>query len=464
MKAPWQRTKNKKKNKKISNWITTHKIVVPLLFIVLFAGLGAWQIIASKAAVVDRGTVEYMSTSEGCWLAGRVWDNGSCLKRCRNSGSNFVAATNDHLGYCSGAIATSVGLASCTNLGRRYVNNTGCSRRIDQDTTAGARQCRYSNNTYYANGNPDYCGLSCPSGILKGVSSCPAVTTTPPTSAAINPADQNSVNSAYKTLWAAGVPVATGWSGNAATCSPGNITQAAVTAQANAVNFARQINGLGPVSAVALSDANQANVQRAAVIMEANGALNHNPDSTWKCYTAAGATTASKSNLSLILPSTNPIAAIKSYLDEPGADNTAAGHRQWLFNPPASVFAFGMTNAASALQVIGLPQNNTANPTWVEWPSNGYFPNTLEPNGRWSISAGNSNTDFTSAAISVTYNGAAVAVTKYAPHTYAKPTLVWQMPSTISKTGTYTVTISNVKVSGSTIGNYSYSVTLFAPY
>ena len=457
-------SKKKTSKNKLLALFATPKYIVPVMFVLIFAGVGVWQLVLSKAAVVDRGAVAYVSQSNGCWLTGRVWDNNDCKNKCRSGAGTYVAATSTKRGYCTKALAPTVGSTTCASLGRIFVSNAGCSKRADQTTTAGARQCRYSNNTYYAPSGTDYCALKCPTGLLKGVPSCPALSLVASTATAINPADKNSVNTAYKNLWASGAAVTPGWTGSNSTCSPGNITLAALKAQANALNFARQINGLGVVHAVAITDGNHINAQRTALIMDANGALNHNPTSTWKCYSSAGAATAAKSNISLVYPSTTPIKAIKSYLDEPGSSNTAVGHRRWLFNPSSSVFTFGLTNAASAVQVIGLPQNNTANPTWVEWPSNGYFPNTIEPAGRWSLSSHNDNTDFSRATVGVSYNGSALAVTKYAVHDdYAKPTIVWQMPAGIAKEGTYTVRVAGIYINGSAT-SYTYTVNLFTPY
>lgn len=468
--APSKRQKSNKKRKgnKFIGWLRNNQRVVALLAILVFAGIGAWIITASKADSGDRGLTAYISTPEGCWLAGRNWNSstGKCTQTCRNSGSNFIAASGDYLGYCSGYALKTLDASVCDARGRRFIHRVGCARKYVQQNDIGARQCRYVDNQYMAAGSSDYCASPCPTGGWAAYPGRPAncpqqVNTVSPT--AINATDVNSVNTAYKNLWASGATVPAGWTGNASTCAAGNITQAAVNAQVNAVNFARQINGLGPVGSVALSDPTQIGVQQAAVMMEANGAVSHSPTTAWRCYTAAGASAASKSNLALSLPSITPLQAIKLYMDEPGA-NIGAGHRRWILNPPSSAFAFGMTNAASALQVIGLAQNNTANPAYTHWPSSGYFPNTLEPNGRWSTSSGNTNTSFASATVTVTHNGVGVPVTKNAVETgYARPTIVWQMPATFEKAGTYTVTIKNILV-GSTAYSHTYSVTFFAPF
>jgi hypothetical protein len=127
--------------------------------------VGAGYIIYSKASTGDRGAVAYMQSSEGCWLGGRVWDSGtnSCTRNCRGSGT-LIAATSTHKAYCSGFISPSISQTTCNNYLRRYVVETGCARRGDQDTTAGARQCRYSSDTYYVSSSVDYCKTPSTSG------------------------------------------------------------------------------------------------------------------------------------------------------------------------------------------------------------------------------------------------------------------------------------------------------------
>jgi hypothetical protein len=283
--------------------------------------------------------------------------------------------------------------------------------------------------------------------------------------ATINTLDKAAVNTAYKNLWAAGNSVASGWNGSISSCTAGDPSVSAVYAQLNAVNFARQMNALGVVRAVTLGDAVQNKVQQAALVMAANGALSHSITSSWKCFTTDAAYAAANSNLGIYASS--PVDFIHQYLGESnGAEgsDTSVGHRRWLLNPPSSVFAFGLTSTGSAVQVVNLPQTNTANPAYVAWPSAGYFPDGLEPSGIWSLATNSASANFSNATISVTHNGAAVAVTKYAPVAgFGRPTLVWKMPSTLDKTGTYTVTVKGIVI-GTTTYTRTYSVNFFTPY
>lgn len=286
------------------------------------------------------------------------------------------------------------------------------------------------------------------------------------TSTNINMWDKATVNYQYHYLWESGAKVTTGWTGSVSGCNRGNISDAARRAQINGINFARRINNLSPISGI-FNDTNDAsiNTQKTALMMTANNAVSHYPTTSWRCYTAAGDATAAKSNLALATPSLLPLQAVKLFLDDPGSGNGAVGHRRWLLNPPALRFGFGMTNNASAIQVIDLATDSTANnPLWTMWPSRGYFPTPLEPGGRWSISTHNT-VNLSKATVSVTHNNVAVPVTRYAVESgYGRPTLVWQMPANFEKVGNYYVTISNAYKDGAKMSPYTYPVYFFAPY
>ena len=89
----------------------------------------------------------------------------------------------------------------------------------------------------------------------------------------------------------------------------------------------------------------------------------------------------------------------------------------------------------------------------------------MEPNKRWSVSAGDYRTDFHNASVRVTTaSGRRIDVTKWSVYDgYAQPTLVWQMGEAATGT-TYKVRISGIKKIGSTrTSSMSYTVHLFKP-
>jgi hypothetical protein len=234
----------------------------------------------------------------------------------------------------------------------------------------------------------------------------------------------------------------------------------------NAINFARTVNYLEPIHGLYSQTAdNNLAAQKAALMMEANNALSHNPPTSWRCYTKLGATTASQSNIALNQVAFTPLAAVQSMFDEPGAANYYVGHRRWLLYPDANNFGFGMTARAAAIKVIGVATDTTnPDPLWTMWPSRGYFPSTLEPAGRWSVST-RDGYNLAYASVRVTKDGVAIPVVKQAVKNESplRSTLVWQMPAN-SSTGNYSVTISGARKSGVTQAAYTYPIYFFNPY
>lgn len=277
--------------------------------------------------------------------------------------------------------------------------------------------------------------------------------------AEVDPSDRGSVASGYTDVYAKAVAVPIGWTGSASSCTAGTTSEAATQATLDAINYVRALGSLDPVS---FDPALSAKAQEAALVYEANRAIAHSIPSDWKCRTTNAAKAGQNSNIAL---GAGGARAIGLYMSEPGAGNTAAGHRRWIMNPDALTFGTGSTTSANALWVFGDTSASRANPTWVSWPTAGYFPSQLEPDGRWSLTSAGAN--FSSAKVSVVNSaGASVAVKKtYTPQDgYADPTLVWEMGTLPRVSGSgvtsYTVTVTGIK-RGSTSGlTRSYTINL----
>jgi len=272
------------------------------------------------------------------------------------------------------------------------------------------------------------------------------------------------VNSAYWSRYAPKYNVLVDWLGGSILgCLPGLTSSTPNAATLSALNYVRSLAGLAPAT---FSSTMNANAQRAALIMAANNALSHSPSSSWKCYTSTGASTAGKSNLALAYPSLKAGQIIDLYMDDRGDSNVAVGHRRWILNPFSTVMGSGTTDTANALTVIGPTSSSRPNPRYVGWPTAGYFPNALEPSGRWSLSAGSKKVSFAYAKVyAYNHDGVSIPVRKYSVHSgYAQPTLVWKMPSWIGKNGSYRIKVTGIKKSGYS-GSYStsYTVRLFTP-
>ncbi|MFL6108907.1 MAG: CAP domain-containing protein [Marmoricola sp.] len=283
-------------------------------------------------------------------------------------------------------------------------------------------------------------------------------------SGAVNTASKTAVNSAYWSKYAPKYNVLVDWLGGSILgCLPGLTASTTNNATLSALNYVRSLAGLAPVT---FSSTLNANAQRAALIMAANNALSHAPGSNWRCWSSTGASAAGKSNLALAYPSLRAGQIIDLYMDDKGDSNVAVGHRRWILNPFSTVMGSGTTDTANALTVIGPTNAYRPSPRYVGWPSAGYFPNALEPSGRWSLSAGSKSYDFTYAHVyAYNHSGTRIPVHKYAVHSgYAQPTVVWQMPSWIGKSGSYTIKVTGIKRSGySGSTSTSYTVRLFTP-
>lgn len=158
------------------------------------------------------------------------------------------------------------------------------------------------------------------------------------------------------------------WSGALASCTTGDISSTGRNNALKMVNLYRFIAGLPTVT----NDATKsANAQKCALMQHANGMLSHAPPSTWKCYTAAGATSAGLSNIA-----TAPgVSAIDLYMADPG-NPTTIGHRRWLLSNSLGPIGLGSTlvgtTGYSCLQVIG--GSGAAGKAWVAWPPPGPVP------------------------------------------------------------------------------------------
>ncbi len=277
----------------------------------------------------------------------------------------------------------------------------------------------------------------------------------------INVYNRAAVNAAYWRDYAAGLSTPTGYTGDVDSCNVGGTSAESQAATLRAINYVRSLSGLYPVSFNATLNARS---QYTALMMSANKTLSHHPTSNWRCYTGTGAANAGRSNLALAYPSLTSAGLVGMYMKELGSSNYAVGHRRWLLNPFSIQMGSGATNTANAITVIGPTSMYRPNPAWVSWPSMGYFPDTLEPNGRWSLSAGDRRMNFKNARVRVYRNGALVQTVKNpVANGYAMPTIVWQMPASISKSGSFKVVVSGIRKGKRKKVTRTYGVAMFTP-
>ncbi len=158
------------------------------------------------------------------------------------------------------------------------------------------------------------------------------------------------------------------WSGNLASCAAGDISAAG---RGNALKLVNLYRFLGGLPAVTSDASKNAAAQKCALMQHANGTLSHTPPTTWKCYSADGATAASRSNIA-----TAPgVSAVDLYMADPG-NPTTIGHRRWILSRSLGPIGLGSTLVGSAgyscMHVIG--GSGTASYAYQAWPPPGPVP------------------------------------------------------------------------------------------
>lgn len=270
----------------------------------------------------------------------------------------------------------------------------------------------------------------------------------------VNRDDRSAVVAFYNSTYKASQGVADNWNGSIDTCTPGTTSAAYRNATLLRVNYYRAMVGL-PANVVLDSTFNSKN-QANALMISAQGALSHTPDTSWACYTAAGAEAAGKSNIAIGRAGPE---AIDLYMDDHGAGNSAVGHRRWILYPPqvtmgtGSVPATSGRSAANSLWVIGTFGSRPAQPEFVAWPPAGFVPYQVMPklSHRWSFSL--PNADFSAAQVVVTHSGKQVPVTPEPLQGFiGDNTLVWVLTENYlgapASDAAYDVAIDNVVVGG----------------
>jgi hypothetical protein len=298
-----------------------------------------------------------------------------------------------------------------------------------------------------------------------------------PNSTWLDTSSRAAIVSSYLNNFVPSTSVATGWVGNLTTGDAGSTTQAYKDAVLLRINWFRQLAGVPtPISFQASYNASD---QQAALMMSANGQLNHIPPSTWTFFSAAGADAAAQSNLCLNIPYLNDPGCIAQYMMDAGANNPEAGHRRWLLYPQTQIMGTGDVQPpyplafANALWVFDSHFRDARPATrdaFVAWPPRGFVPYQMVP-GRWSFSY--PGADFTNTTVAMQRGGGAVAVRIESPQQgYGENSVVW-VPDNIDTNSTthwpapsvdtpLAVTVSHVLIAGVDT-TFTYTVTVIDP-
>jgi len=249
------------------------------------------------------------------------------------------------------------------------------------------------------------------------------------------------------------------WTGDESSCNPGNVPELTKSKILQRLDYYRKAAGLNNIISENISKTNKA--QMAALIMNANNQLDHDPPSSWKCYSNEGKEGAGNSLLTM----TKNAEAIDSYIRDQGADNGPVGHRRWLLWPRLQEIGIGNTNRSNAIWVLGnagTPPSDA--PEFVSWPPKGYVPDRLVfP--RWSFSIAGANFSSTTISMQDANNNAINLQIEALSNSYGDPTIVWIPESIITNVTadtSYKITLKDVDLNG-VLTDYSYQVTLFDP-
>lgn len=280
-----------------------------------------------------------------------------------------------------------------------------------------------------------------------------------PGTGSINTNNRDEVGKAYQVeFFSGGADMA--FTGNIQNCQAGTTSIEFQQSVINRINFYRAMAGLKPAGLTP----NLGSYQQAALIMAANGALDHFPPSNWKCYSQEGASGAGSSNLAL--GAYGP-SAIDLYMDDIGGNNASVGHRRWVLGPGQSTFATGDVPGANSLAVmLGGGGEVPATLEFVAWPSAGYFPKSLIPSSRrWSFSflKGSLRSDTVVEMKSLTTNQNLIVTKEPSGGGYGGvDAYVWLAPDLRSVSGDFVIEIRvrNLQTSGG-IQEITYQTLIF---
>jgi hypothetical protein len=197
------------------------------------------------------------------------------------------------------------------------------------------------------------------------------------------------------------------WSGDASSCTAGDMTAEARQNAYRLHSLYRFLAGQMPVN---MTDEGNRLAQNCALLMAANNNISHMPDSSWKCYTAEAAKTASSSSLS----TEGAVGSVDGYMIDPG-NATTLGHRRWVLSGMLSGVGFGSSGKYSCQYQPAQGASSGAK-AWVAWPPAGQVPlqamkgawASVDQTG-WSVQS--DSVDFKAAQVAITSDGMNLPVT-----------------------------------------------------
>ncbi len=279
----------------------------------------------------------------------------------------------------------------------------------------------------------------------------------------------------YKDNYLGTKAISLGWTGSVAGCKAGEISTTVQKNVIKRVNYFRRLVGLP--DNVTLNSAQNQKCQEAALFMIANHTITHYPSSSGtSCYTSGAADAAGHGNLAISngyseLDANHSVNAVTGYIEDPGANNLAVGHRAWILFPQLAAMGTGSCFnpadnnwTANCLMWGDNLTGPAVNIDFVAYPPANYIPSSLVfP--RWSFSIQGAN--FNNANVSMTdksgTNIACNVIHRSAQTGYPDARIAWEpagnFPNGITKDTEYNVTITGI--TGANKSSYSYTVKVF---
>jgi hypothetical protein len=283
--------------------------------------------------------------------------------------------------------------------------------------------------------------------------------------------NREEVRSFFNALFFSGSELKSDWDASVAQCELGSTSAEFKDAVLRRINFFRAMAGV-PANVV-LDQEFSRKAQHAALIVSANGVVDHEPAETFSCFTPDGLEASDNSNLAL---GNMGMDAVEAYMLEAGS-NSRAGHRRWLLYPQTKRMGTGDIDPPD-----GSPET-PANAIWffdenyggarpgtrdgfIAWPPPGFVPYRLVY-PRWSFSY--PKADFTETTVTINGRPARIdgtgrglgenSVVFVPDGIQPEVRMHWPKPQGDL---VYTVNVENVRIQN-TPTNFTYTVTVFDP-
>lgn len=208
------------------------------------------------------------------------------------------------------------------------------------------------------------------------------------------------------------------WNGDPLQCNEGVLKSDIQQKVETRLNYFRRQAGLSEIYLDA--QLNQW-CQKAALMMETNKMMNHNPKANWSCYSDEGAEAC---KYSLLTKGANTTMAVTSFFAD--NNNPSVGNRRWLLYPNSKALGHGSSTNYCALWALddsGNVDSNLHKETFVAWPPEGVIPKMMVFD-YWSFSI---NQDLTGAKVTMSESGNPINLEMQPTMKgYGLPTLVWK--------------------------------------